>query len=67
MKCIFAYNGLDSISIFSRNNIDSNSLHSHIFINNIRFKSIERYVDIDRRSRAKSIDSCSSSYSKSFY
>lgn len=66
MKRIFAYNGLDSISIFSRNNIDSNS-YNHIFINDIRFKSIERYVDIDRRSRAKSIDSCSSSYSKSFY
>lgn len=66
MKCIFAYNGLDSISIFSRNNIDSNSLYNHIFINDIRFKS-SGYVDIDRRSRAKSIDSCSSSYSKSFY
>ena len=66
MKCIFAYNGLDNISIFSRNNIDSNSLHNHIFINDIRFNS-SGYVDIDRRSRAKSIDSCSSSYSKSFY
>lgn len=65
MKCIFAYNGLDSISIFSRNNIDSNS-YNHIFINDIRFNS-SGYVDIDRRSRAKSIDSCSSSYSKSFY